>query len=52
MLFSNLKLTGFVDKVGNIDIVGLGFALKILFAYLLGFMLISWGAFTKRDIEV
>ena len=51
MLFSNLNLTNYTDRVGNIDAVGLSAAIKTLFAYFLGFMLISWIVFIKRDVE-
>lgn len=50
LLFLHIDLSGYIQSPVGPGGVGLGFSITILVVYCLLFMLISWLAFTKRDV--
>lgn len=50
LLFLHFDLSGYIQSPVGPGGVGLGFSITILVVYCLLFMLISWLAFTKRDV--
>lgn len=50
LLFLHTDLSGYIQSPIGPGGVGLGFSITILVVYSLLFMLISWLAFTRRDV--
>lgn len=50
LLFLHIDLSGYIQSPVGPGGAGLGFSITILVVYCLLFMLISWLAFTKRDV--
>lgn len=50
LLFLHIDLSGYIQSPVGPGGVGMGFSITILVVYCLLFMLISWLAFTKRDV--